>query len=279
MRLFSGGILASGVVGAGSYVYGRAIERHRAVVERVEVKLRGLAPVFDGWRVVQLSDLHLEPNYDPRLLTSTVAIINGLNPHVITMTGDYVTSKATTLARRSEPLADLKAQVAKVASLGNHDVWSSSALVTAALAGHGFQVLNNEGQGFTRQGETLWLAGLDSCWGGRAAVVQSLRGSPRGAPCIMLSHEPDHVDVMAPQAAMAGAGGILQLAGHTHGGQICLPGGIPLRLPKWGKKYAKGLFQINPLVQLYVNRGLGTIGPRARFACSPEITEITLRCA
>lgn len=272
IRLFTRGLLFSGISGASAFAYGSFIERRRPTVERIEVRLRGLGSAFDGFRIVQISDLHVEPNVDRDLLTRSVAIINGLKPDLITLTGDYVTHDTTRVAQLTAPLAALTAPAGVIASLGNHDIWTSPSKVSSALRQHGMTVLRNSGLALTKQQDSLWIAGLDSAWAGRPDVAKSLNGRPSSAPTVILSHEPDYVDTLSPHIP----GSSLQLAGHTHGGQVCLPGGFPLLLPKWGKKYPKGLFRIGRM-QLYVNRGLGTIGPKTRFACSPEITELTLR--
>jgi predicted MPP superfamily phosphohydrolase len=203
------------------------------------------------------------------LLLKTVGMINELKPDLIAMTGDFITSHAGRVAELTAPLADLKARAGVVASLGNHDVWTSASKVTAALKQHGIRVLENAGFALTERSDSLWIAGLDSVWGGDPDLGKALHGRPHG-PCVMLAHEPDYIDTLASAPV-----NLLQLAGHTHGGQGCIPGGVPLLLPQWGKKYARGFFQVGRQ-SLYVNRGLGTLGPKARFACSPEITEITL---
>jgi len=125
------------------------IERHRPVVERIRIPLRGLGSAFDGFRIVQISDLHLEPNFDSPLLLKTVGMINELKPDLIAMTGDFITSHAGRVAELTAPLADLKARAGVVASLGNHDVWTSASKVAAALKQHGIRVLQNAGFALT----------------------------------------------------------------------------------------------------------------------------------
>lgn len=267
-------LLWSGASGTGAFGYGTLLERHQLSVERLSLSMRGLGTAFDGFRMVQISDLHLEPNTDAGLLGRCVDAINALKPDLIALTGDYITSDASRVTQLMAPLSGLKATAGVVASLGNHDVWTSSRKVSLALYQHGIRLLRNSGLALTRQGESLWIAGLDSVWGGHPDVREGLRGQPKAAPCVILAHEPDYADTLATQVSSSA----LQLAGHTHGGQVCIPGGFPIHLPAWGRKYPKGLFQLDHL-HLYVNRGLGTIGPKARFACSPEITEITLRSA
>lgn len=256
--------------GGGAYGYARMIERHHPVIERARVSLKNLGTAFEGFRIVQISDLHVEPNLNPTLLRKTVELINGLQPDLVAITGDFITHNATLAADLTAPLAELKTRTGVFASLGNHDVWNAPRRITEALTHHGIQVLTNSGVELTQDHAQLWVAGIDSAWAGDIDLPAALKGRAKGAPCIMLGHEPDYADELAQRSS-----NLIQLAGHTHGGQVCLPGGQPLMLPTLGKKYARGLFRVGR-ISLYVNRGLGTIGPKARFACSPEITEITL---
>lgn len=266
-----GAFWASVAGGGGAYSYGRMIERHRPKVERVSIAMHGLGSAFDGFRIVQISDLHLEPNLDPPLLVKTVEMINALKPDLVAITGDFITHNASRVSELTAPLADLRARCGVVASLGNHDVWTAPRRITEALTNHGMKMLTNVGFDLMQQNETLWIAGLDSVWAGDIDLPRALKGRPRGAPCVLLAHEPDFADELTQRTS-----NVLQLAGHTHGGQVCIPGGVPVMLPAYGKKYPRGRYEIGHN-SLYVNRGLGTIGPKARFACSPEITEITLR--
>lgn len=270
-RIFqAGAVMASG--GGGAFSYGNQIERHHPVVEKVTLPLRGLGSAWNGCRIVQISDLHMEPIVDQELLRTTVSIINGLKPDVIVLTGDYVTSNSTKVATLAEPLVELKAPGGVYGCLGNHDMFSGRSRITRALQEHKITCLINSGRGLTKQGETLWVAGLDSAWGGSPDIAHALSGSPKNKGTVVLMHEPDNVDNLKHVPVP-----FLQLSGHTHGGQCCLPGGVPVHLPKWGRNYAKGRFDLGR-VQLYVNRGIGCIGVPVRFACPPEITEITLAC-
>ena len=265
------GMMSLGAVGGGgAYSYGRLIERKQPVVERLRIGLKGLGPAFEGFRIVQISDLHVEPHVNQPLLAKTVSMINDLKPDLVVITGDIITSNEGLAAKLTEPLADLKARVGVMASLGNHDVWNRASVVTQALKNQGIKVHRNTGQALIQQGDRLWIAGLDSVWAGSPRIAESLKGNAKDVPCVMLGHEPDYADTLSRTA-----GSFLHLAGHTHGGQICWPGGFPIKLPRYGVKYARGYYEVGN-VQLYVNRGIGTVMAKARFACSPEITEFTL---
>jgi len=256
-----------------AFGYGRFVERHWFEVVKLDVPLRGLGSAWDGFRIVHISDLHLEPHLHVDQVRQAVQTINALKPGMIAMTGDFVSSDANTFESLAEPLRELKAESGVFACHGNHDAWTQPERIARTFRSFGFHYLVNQGMGLTRQNESLWIAGLESAWAGRPNITTATKGQPSNSPGITLVHEPDFADFLS-QAPM----NQLQLSGHTHGGQVCLPFGIPLLQPNWGKKYAKGLFSLGRL-QLYVNRGLGTLGPDARFACRPEITEITLRSA
>ncbi len=261
---------AFGAAGSGAFGYGSLVERNHPVVERLKIAMPGLGPAWEGCRVVQISDLHLEPLHNPELVLRTVAIINSMKPDVIVLTGDYVTHDSRDIMALSAPLAGLKARAGVFAIPGNHDVWNGASRIAGALRHHGITWLRNNGVPLTDKGDTLWIGGMDSIWGGRPHIHEALKDRPGEAPVVLLMHEPDYADHVA-LASMP----LLQLSGHTHGGQVCLPGGHPIQLPSWGRKYSRGLYQVGK-VQLYVNRGLGCMDVPVRFACPPEITEFTL---
>jgi predicted MPP superfamily phosphohydrolase len=130
-----------------------------------------------------------------------------------------------------------------------------------------------------RAGSRFWLAGLDDPFVGmpdpELAIPADIRNVPH-EPIVLLCHAPDYVDDLLTSAA--GRAVSLVLAGHTHGGQIRAPLIGPLILPPLGRKYVEGWFRFGSL-QLYVNRGLGTVGVPIRFNCPPEIALLTLRAA
>jgi len=262
-----------GVAGAGSFGWGSLVERHWLTVERQSVVLPGLRVGMDGFRVVQLSDLHLEPWTKAAEIAEAVTACNELKPDLVVVTGDLITGSHKPAGELGHLLSKLVARHGVFVSLGNHDVWHKPLEITKALWQHGVLVLRNDGRRVRTAGGELFVAGLDSFWAGRPNLDDALRGWQPGLPLLLLVHEPDGADKIAPRGIAA-----LQLSGHTHGGQVCLPSPrpVPLRVPSWGKKYKHGLHRVGGL-QVYVNRGIGCVGLPVRFACPPEITEITLR--
>ncbi len=242
-------------------------------VTRLSVVLPHLPAAMDGFRIVQISDLHLEPFTKPKHIQATINACNALQPDLVAMTGDFVTNHARSAGVLGELLVQLKAPAGVFACLGNHDFWSDHTMVEKALKERGIGVLRNETRLIHTDGGVLHLAGMDSRYVGRPKLHTTLADWKPGQPLIMMMHEPDVADELAAANVAA-----LQLSGHTHGGQLRFMGRPPpnYRRARWGKKYLAGLFDVGS-VQLYVNRGIGCVGVPLRIMCPPEITEITLR--
>jgi len=280
------GILKAGCAGAaGVALYSTAVARHWIDVTRHNVPLAGLAESFDGLRIVQLSDIHMDEFTEPVFLQYVVDRINLLEPDVILMTGDFVSFDISTKKfaigsawQCANILTGLKCKHV-FASLGNHDVFVDAAEVTAALTANGIRVLTNASVPLERGGARIWLAGVDDPVEGEPnpelAIPASIRGLPN-EPIILMCHAPDYADDLLQHPA--GHSVSLMLSGHTHGGQVRLPIVGALQLPDLGKKYVEGWFRFGPM-QLYVNRGIGTVGVPFRLDCPPEITLFTLRAA
>lgn len=268
---------------AGLAFYSGEIERHWVEITHRDIRLPLLPAVFDGMRIVQLSDIHLDEFTEPFLLRHAIEQINRLQPDAVLLTGDFVSYELSPrkFSERSawqcaEMLSELKCPE-RYAILGNHDHWLSATEVTRALRASGINVLINSYVPFERNRDRIWLSGLDDPLCGQPDLDKAIPPTIRdieGQPLILMCHEPDYADgfLMHP----AGKSIRLMLSGHTHGGQVRLPFVGALELPPGGRKYVEGLFRLGSM-QLYVNRGIGTVGVPFRFACPPEITEITLR--
>ncbi len=237
---------------------------------------------LDGFRIVQLSDLHYDPYFGSKPIEIAVRITNSLSPDLVALTGDFVTippieTRASLLgaAEQIEPctqlLKPLRSRYGSFAVLGNHDEFSDPHIVARGLAAHGIEVLQNRAVPIEHNGARFFLAGVDDVLGGNADLDVAMRGISSGEPVILLAHEPDFAD----DAARYPIG--LQLSGHSHGGQVRVPYLWPLFLPPLSRKYPMGLYQVGELA-LYTNVGIGTIHIPMRWNCLPEITVVTLRC-
>jgi predicted MPP superfamily phosphohydrolase len=220
-------------------------------------------------RLAQISDLHLSQYTGPDLLHEVVQAINGLRPDAVLLTGDYVGGDAETAQWLVEPLRGLNALAFAV--YGNHDYWTDRDKVADYLDEAWVRVLCNEA---VQLSEGLWLAGLDDVWSGRPDLRTTLQEVPADAATLLLAHEPDYFDTVITSGAPVS----VQLSGHSHGGQVRVPGlGAPV-LPYLGKRYPIGLRRVGSR-QIYTNRGLGVWPLPYRFNCRPEITLFTLEPA
>ena len=271
-------VAGAGVLGLGGVGYARRVEPGWVDVERVEVALAGLARAFDGYRVVQISDVHADGWMTPERLSDAIRLVVGERPDLVAFTGDLVTSDdfsdvlaAEVAPRLVGPLRGVRARDGAVSVLGNHDHWADAGLVRRVLTEGGFRDIGNGHFSVRRGGGVLHFAGVDDVMEGRERLGVVLDGLPGEGAAVLLAHEPDFAD----RSAEGGRFGV-QLSGHSHGGQMKLPGVGPPVLPPLGEKYPAGRYAVGGMVQ-YTNRGLGVIQPRLRFGCRPEITTVVLR--
>ena len=278
-------LIASACASAGLALYGGEVERHWIEVTHRDVFLPGLPQAFDGFRVAQLSDIHIDNYTEPFLLRDAVHHINNLNPDAVFLTGDFVTRgllpgilAIASVWQCGSLLQQLECPH-RYAVLGNHDVLVNRAAIKEALIESAITVLDNAYLPIERAGARFWLAGVDDPVEGlpdpELAIPQSIRNVPH-EPIVLMCHAPDYVDTLL--RLPEGQAVSLMLSGHTHGGQVRVPLVGPMVLPPLGRKYVEGWFRFGDL-QLYVNRGLGTVGLPVRFNCPPEITLFTLRSA
>jgi len=280
------GLLKASLWGSlGLALYSGELERHWIETTFLEMPLPGLSPVFEGMRVVQISDIHMDEFTEAFFLRHVVDTVNTLKPEIVLLTGDFVSEGpasrrfARGAAWQCAELLDGLDCRARYAILGNHDVLVGKYVVQQALSSHGVTVLDNDYVPIERGGARWWLAGVDDPLAGNpqpeSAIPESIRHKS-GEPVVLMCHGPDYADALIQQAA--GQAVHLMLSGHTHGGQVKLPFLTRLKLPIMGRKYVEGRFTVGSM-QLYVNRGIGTVGIPFRLACPPEITLITLRQA
>jgi len=266
-------VLASGPLGTSLY------EPHEVVVSQVDIALNRLPSEFDGLRVAQLSDIHFNSFVTASHLEKVIELSNSHKPDLVMITGDFVTTGHTRDRKASAELAWPCAQVLRkiaaplgcFAVLGNHDYQTNANVVVEALStGAHIHVLRNQAIALERAGARLWLAGIDNVTVFRAKPDLALRDVPKQECTIVAVHEPDIADEVRKFPVD------FQMSGHSHGGQVRLPGIGAIYLPPWARKYPMGHYQIGDL-QLYTNRGVGVIGVPMRFLCPPELSVFTLR--
>jgi predicted MPP superfamily phosphohydrolase len=248
-------------------VYATLVEPRWLALERVTIPVAGLPSQAEDLQMVLLSDFHLGPDVDQEHVARAVRLALQVAPDLILIAGDFV-SRAQAIPACAEEVSRLRAPGGVFACLGNHDHWTAPDQVAAAMTGAGVAVLRNRAVELL---DGLWLAGVDDVWEQRADLDAALSDVPSHAQVTLLAHEPEFADAVAADGRVA-----LQLSGHTHGGQVCLPLLGPPILPYLGRRYPAGHYHVGRL-QLYVTRGVGLISPPVRFNCRPEVTLIELR--
>lgn len=249
----------------------RARRNARALhVRENEVPLRGLPHSLDGYAILHISDPHVDLSHDiPQAL---IECVRGLDYDLCVLTGDYRTRTfgpyAPTLDAMALVRPHLKGRVYAV--LGNHD----TIRMVPGLEALGIQVLLNEAIEIRHRGAVLHVAGIDDAHHYRLHDFAKLRRAiPADALAILLSHTPE------AYRHAAEAGFKFMLSGHTHGGQICLPGGFPLITDAdCPRRYVKGAWQYEELIG-YTSTGSGSSIVDVRLNCPPEVTVHRLRVA
>jgi predicted MPP superfamily phosphohydrolase len=262
--------------------------------EKIIVKIANLPLSLAGLKLVQMSDFHYDNGLlSEKMLTEAIAISNAAKPDLVILTGDYVNAKAKPIHQLALRLKNLESRYGSYAVLGNHDIYypNSKSEIINALTNVGINVLWN--QIAYPFGEKLPIVGLADCYSQEFNPESIMNQLDSSTPRIVLSHNPDTAEILKKWRVD------LQLSGHTHGGQIVIPGMGPAiiyytkilkKIPKKIRRklpflhnthsilrhwqWSEGLHQVGNN-QLYVNRGLGTYFP-GRLFCPPEVTVMTL---
>jgi predicted MPP superfamily phosphohydrolase len=250
--------------------YAMAFEPNNLILERKQVRLPKLPNPFDGFRIVLLTDLHLHPFTTTNLIRRTVEISNALKPDLVLLGGDFVCSYAAAAFELAPILERLDAKHGVFAVLGNHDHHRGAHIVLDGLRRASIRVLMNKGLGLTVGDSSIFLGGIDSVSAGQPNPRAAFSARKNEAVSLAPIHEPDYIDQLSRLVQVD-----LQLSGHTHGGQVRIPGLGAIILPPWGDTCVEGLYRVGSS-QVYTSRGIGIIGVPFRFNCPPEVTEITL---
>ena len=260
-------------VGLGSLTAGGAypfLEAKWCRVVQQTIAVPNLAGVFRGTRVALLTDIHHGPFVPLAYIRHVVEMTNALKPDLILLGGDYVSRSSQYIAPGVDTLTGLQASLGRYAVLGNHDHWESAPATRKALARAGIMLTDNTGFWIERDGARLRICGVGDLWCDRQYPAAAVGDATDRDAVIMLSHNPDFAEhLQDPRVGLV-------LSGHTHGGQVIVPGfGAPIVPSRYGQKYLHGLVQA-PRCQVYVSRGVGTVSPPVRLFCRPEIALLTL---
>ena len=242
----------------------------QVALRNVKIPLRRLSPSMSGFRIAQLTDLHIGPTLGKGWLRAVVDHTNAANPDLIVITGDLVDGSVEALRDETAPLADLKAKHGVFFVTGNHEYYSGADEWIAELTRLGIRVLRNEHVAIGGK-DGFDLAGVDD-WSSKRFggdhgpdLSRALAGRDASRELVLLAHQPKQIH----EAAAKGVG--LQLSGHTHGGQI-FPWGLFVRLDQ---PFVAGLDRLDDTM-IYVSRGTGFWGPPMRVGAPSEISLLEL---
>jgi uncharacterized protein len=259
------------LLGCCTLLYAKLIEPNWIEINSLQLTLPHLSSEFNGYRIVQISDIHRDRWMTPRRLRRIVRLVNQQKPDLVAITGDLVTRHLPQFISTIElPLEQLRPKDQTVAILGNHDHENDTKKIIHVLEKSGISHLGNAVYTLQRGNATLYIAGVDDVGMGKDRLDLVMQQLPDEGAAILLAHEPDFANASAATGRFD-----LQLSGHSHGGQVRLPFLKPPVLPPWGKEYYLGRYQVKEML-LYTNRGLGMTGLHLRFFARPEITVFTL---
>jgi uncharacterized protein len=253
------------------------VEPNWLKVEDVKLKLPRLPRVFSGFRLGQISDIHMGGWMDVDRFRHVADVVITQKPDALLITGDFLTGHRFNDASMQDVrdlitvLSPLAKSIPTFGILGNHDYWTNPETVREMLRLCEIPDLTNTVFRLTREDKHLYLCGVDDIWEGDVRLDDVVSQLMDDSAAILLAHEPDFADTSAATGKFD-----LQISGHSHGGQVVIPFLGPPILPYLGRKYPSGLYKVGKMFQ-YTNRGVGMIAPAVRFNCFPEITIFTLQ--
>jgi predicted MPP superfamily phosphohydrolase len=262
-RQVLGAMAAGGAAAIGAGLYGVVVEPRRLTITRATLPVKGLPSALSGLRIGLASDLHHRESGAPSMVVAVAAALQSEAPDLVVLAGDYVTgSDKRSVGPCAEALAALRPPHGAFAATGNHD---PEPTVKAEFERRGIRVLRDEHEDIDVRGEAVSIGGL-RYWSRRLEDVEKTFRGSRGF-AILVAHDPRRLD----QASEAGVP--LVLSGHTHGGQVVLPGlGAP----------AAARFPVvhgparRRATSIFVSRGVGTVVLPVRINCPPEVVVLTL---
>lgn len=272
-RVLQLGRAAAMSIPAAALGYGAFIERSHFRLVESQIRVPGLPAGLNGLRLVQLSDIHFGPFFSPRDLRYSIAMANETKAQLAMVTGDLISVYRDPLDECLELLRGLKADAGIVGCLGNHEIAARCEdYATLRGAEAGIQFLRDKALGFRFGGAELNIAGVDYQPKDLPYLAKTSELLRPDQFNLLMSHNPDVFPVAAKQ------GWDLTVAGHTHGGQITVEIlGVSANLARFYTPYVYGQYERDGR-QIYVSRGLGTVGIPSRVGAPPEVSVLTL-CA
>jgi predicted MPP superfamily phosphohydrolase len=261
--------LTGGTVLIASYPF--FIERSLVQINYYRIPIPRLPPAFEGFTIVQLTDLHYGPLVSLQQMKRVIEKANSIPRDMILCTGDYIHERNSRnqIDTIWPLLSTLRAPYGVLSVLGNHDHWGNTKRSIYWLNRTG-QNLRHQIRKLERRGQSLWFVGAGDLWEDHISIDHLMKPVPKDDCRIVLAHNPDSADTILELKPD------LIISGHTHGGQVNLPFiGTPV-LPVKNKNYSFGLKRSIENIPVFISRGIGWAIYPVRFNCFPEIAVLTL---
>jgi len=266
------------VMGSGFVGYVSIVSPQRICVRHYKMPVKDLPQGLDGMRLVQIADTHYGPYVPLHYLEDVIEQANGLGGDLMVLTGDYVHYTPDSIEDGVGVLRHLQAPLGLVGVLGNHDHWEGADAVRARFSKTAVRLIDNDRVYLTSSGisdrpggrDTLCLSGVGDLWEDKVSFYKALDGVPQTMPRLLLSHNPDVAELLDETYRVDA-----MFCGHTHGGQVLIPGIHPIVPSRYGTKYLGGVCK-GPYCPVVVSRGIGLTVLPVRFRVPPELVTIDL---
>jgi predicted MPP superfamily phosphohydrolase len=255
--------------------YGMFIEKKQYELTGARFRIKNLPPQLEGFTIALLSDIHSSINMTKAEMLKYVQVVNSMQCDLVLVTGDFVNSLTEEVYPFAEAFSELHAPHGVFGVMGNHDFFAPDPeLVAKEVDACGVKLLRNDKVVISKNGASFYLFGVDDARGPEQAakrIAVAAGHSPLNIPRLLMIHRPYFLQ-QAADAKMD-----LVFSGHTHGGQVVLAqfGRVTIAPASLASRYIWGKYAIGD-TQMYVNRGIGTVGLPIRLNCPPEITKVTL---
>lgn len=260
---------AAGMLGAAGVISYPALETRWCRMAHVRLPVPNLPAAFAGATIAFVADVHHGPDVPLSYVRHVARLADSLDADYLVLGGDYVSKDPRYIAPGIAELGRIGARSGRFAVLGNHDHWEDPIETRSELARAGITDLSNRGVWLERGGARLRLAGVDDLWCAAQDIDAALGPARSSDAVILVSHNPDYAEEVDDRRV-----GLI-LSGHTHGGQVDLPGVARWVPSRYGRKYLRGLVN-GPTCRVFITTGIGTSGPPVRLFCRPEVVRITL---
>jgi predicted MPP superfamily phosphohydrolase len=247
------------------------IEPYMIRVNSFEFEDPDVPPSFDGKKIVFIADVHCGPLFSVARTRGLVERINGLNPDLIFLGGDYILDDVRYIHPCIGEFKGFEAPLGVYGVLGNHEHWADAEISRDALVDAGVTLVDNSAEWIMIGDDKVRIGGVGDVWEDVQDTRPTLDVVGEDDFVILLSHNPDYAEEIRDDKID------LMLAGHTHGGQVTFFGWwTPVKTTAFGEKYVSGMVDTG-YVRVFVTNGVGMAGLPVRFFAPPEIVEITLR--